>query len=95
MCATDEGFERRLYIIRRRARHAVRRLEIPEQAKFYVPSLSSRTIVYKGMLNARPDRTQFYPDLCDPRGRVGAGPGPLALLDQHLPELGPRASLPL
>jgi glutamate synthase (NADPH/NADH) large chain len=66
MCATDEGFERRLYIIRRRARHDVRRLEIPEKANFYIPSLSSRTIVYKGMLN--PDQmTQFYPDLLDDR----------------------------
>jgi glutamate synthase (NADPH/NADH) large chain len=66
MCATVDGFERRLYIIRRRARHAVRRLEIPEKANFYVPSLSARTIVYKGMLN--PDQmTQFYPDLVDQR----------------------------
>jgi glutamate synthase (ferredoxin) len=66
MCATVDGFERRLYIIRRRARHAVRRLEIPEKANFYVPSLSARTVVYKGMLN--PDQmTQFFPDLCDER----------------------------
>ncbi len=66
MCATDDGFERKLYVIRRRARHAVRRLEIPEKANFYIPSLSARTIVYKGMLN--PDQlAEFYPDLRDQR----------------------------
>jgi glutamate synthase (NADPH) large chain len=63
----DDAFERKLYVIRRRARHAVRRLEVPEKATFYIPSLSARTIVYKGMLS--PDQLDaFYPDLQD--GRV-------------------------
>ncbi|HEY6475723.1 MAG TPA: glutamate synthase large subunit [Polyangia bacterium] len=62
----DEAFERKLYVIRRRARHAVRRLEIPEKASFYMASFSSRTIVYKGMLNC--DQLQsFYLDLQDER----------------------------
>ena len=86
MCTTDEGFERRLYIIRRRARHAIRRLEIPEKANFYVPSLSCKTIVYKGMLNA----DQMSPYLPRPvRSRVESA---LALVHsrfshQHLPDL--------
>jgi glutamate synthase (ferredoxin) len=64
--ADADAFERKLYVIRRRARHAVRRLDIPEKAHFYIPSLSARTIVYKGMLN--PDQlTPFYPDLEDDR----------------------------
>jgi glutamate synthase (NADPH) large chain len=64
--ADDEAFERKLYVIRRRVRHSVRKLDIPEKALFYIPSLSSRTIVYKGMLN--PDQlTPFYPDLQDDR----------------------------
>jgi glutamate synthase (ferredoxin) len=62
----DDTFERKLYVIRRRARHAVRRLEIPEKALFYIPSLSARTIVYKGMLNCD-QLTPFYPDLQDER----------------------------
>ncbi len=62
----DDAFERKLYVIRRRARHAVRRLEIPEKASFYIPSLSSRTIVYKGMLNCD-QLTAFYLDLQDER----------------------------
>ncbi len=64
--ADDDAFERKLYVIRRRARHEVRRLDIPEKAHFYIPSLSARTIVYKGMLN--PDQlTAFFPDLLDKR----------------------------
>ena len=61
-----QAFERKLYVIRRKVRHAVRRSTIPERAHFYIPSLSARTIVYKGMLN--PDQlTPFYPDLQDDR----------------------------
>ncbi len=61
-----DAFERKLYVIRRRARHAVRRLEVPEKATFYIPSLSARTVVYKGMLNCD-QLPQFYPDLRDDR----------------------------
>ena len=62
----DDAFERKLYVIRRRARHAVRRLDVPEKASFYIPSLSARTVVYKGMLNCD-QLPQFYPDLRDDR----------------------------
>ena len=62
----QDAFERKLYVIRRRARHAVRRLDIPEKAGFYISSLSSRTIVYKGMLNCD-QLTAFYRDLQDDR----------------------------
>jgi len=57
----DLNFERKLYVIRRKVRHAARRAGIPS-AHFYIPSLSSRTIVYKGMLNPEQLR-EFYPDL--------------------------------
>ena len=46
-------------------RHSVRKLDIPERALFYIPSLSSRTIVYKGMLNAD-QLGPMFPDLRDP-----------------------------
>jgi len=58
----DDAFERKLYVIRRKARHAVRRSHISERAHFYIPSLSARTIVYKGMLNGD-QLCAFYPDL--------------------------------
>ncbi len=57
-------FERRLYIIRRQAEKAI--AEAYPDETFYIASLSSRTIVYKGMLTAdQIDR--FYPDLRDER----------------------------
>ncbi|MDX6290688.1 MAG: glutamate synthase large chain, partial [Blastocatellia bacterium] len=61
--ATND-FERTLYVIRKRVSQGARR-GIHERGMFYVSSLSSRTIVYKGMLTAGQLRT-FYPDLSDP-----------------------------
>ncbi len=59
------AFERRLYIIRRRMENEIRNSTIPQRGKFYLPSLSCKTIVYKGMLKSD-QVTQFYPDLLDP-----------------------------
>src|ERR1700729_1799180 len=56
----DQGtFERKLYVIRR----VIERAAGPELA---LPSFSSRTIVYKGMLTA-PQLPRYFPDLRDPR----------------------------
>ena len=64
--ASAEAFERKLYIIRKRVEHAVWDSGIEEKALFYVTSLSYRTFIYKGMLNA--DQVErVFPDLCDPR----------------------------
>jgi glutamate synthase domain-containing protein 2/glutamate synthase domain-containing protein 1/glutamate synthase domain-containing protein 3 len=54
-----DAFERKLYVIRRVA-------ELAAGPELVVPSLSSRTLVYKGMLTA-PQLSRFYPDLHDPR----------------------------
>ncbi len=59
------GFERKLYIIRKLAESAVKHSSIPKKEMFYVPSLSSRTLIYKGMLNA-PQVEEYFPDLLDP-----------------------------
>ncbi len=63
--ADEAAFERKLYVIRRLAEKAVSRSSIPGRGAFYVPSLSHKTVVYKGMLNAGQLR-EFYPDLSDP-----------------------------
>jgi glutamate synthase (ferredoxin) len=64
--AADEmAFERKLYIIRRLMEKKVSRSAIPGRTHFYVPSLSYKTIVYKGMLNAGQLR-DFYVDLKSP-----------------------------
>jgi glutamate synthase (ferredoxin) len=58
-------FERKLYIIRKRAEHAVRGSAIAERAFFYLPSLSANTLIYKGMLSA--DQIEgMFPDVTDP-----------------------------
>jgi glutamate synthase domain-containing protein 1 len=61
----QDTFERRLYAIRKRVEQRVRTSGMPESEQFYLPSLSSRTIVYKGML--LPEQIPaFYHDLADP-----------------------------
>src|SRR4051794_32132714 len=62
----EAAFERKLYVIRRRSTRAVRASTIPQCSMFYVSSLSSKTIIYKGMLTAS-QLPSFYPDLTDER----------------------------
>jgi len=45
-------FERRLYVIRKLAEHEIRGSGLKQRKLFYIPSLSSRTLVYKGMLTS-------------------------------------------
>ncbi|BBO70068.1 glutamate synthase [Desulfosarcina alkanivorans] len=59
------SFERRLYLMRKSAERRVHRPVDPEGGLFHIASLSSRTLVYKGMLLAD-QMSAFYPDLCDP-----------------------------
>jgi glutamate synthase (NADPH) large chain len=63
--ADQNAFERKLFVIRKRIEHAVRALKLEDASQFYIPSLSSRTIVYKGMLLAEEVGT-YYQDLQDP-----------------------------
>ncbi len=58
----QDQFERKLFVIRKLVQHALAGEEFGE---FYVPSLSSRTIVYKGLLLAYQIK-EFYPDLANP-----------------------------
>ncbi len=61
----DMAFERKLYVIRRRAEQALRQADVPGGDRCYIASLSHRTIVYKGMLTAT-QLEEFYPELRDP-----------------------------
>jgi len=65
-----EDFERRLYLIRRRVENAVRASRITQRGMFYVPSLSCKTLIYKGMLNAV-QLGAYFPDLVDPELESG------------------------
>jgi glutamate synthase domain-containing protein 2/glutamate synthase domain-containing protein 1/glutamate synthase domain-containing protein 3 len=57
-----DAFERKLYVIRRVAEKAA-------GPDLVIPSFSSRTVVYKGMLTA-PQLMGYYPDLQDPRTKT-------------------------
>ena len=59
LAGDQDAFERKLYVIRRVA-------ELAAGPDLVIPSFSSRTIVYKGMLTA-PQLLGYYPDLQDPR----------------------------
>ncbi|MBI3994848.1 MAG: glutamate synthase large subunit, partial [Nitrospirae bacterium] len=61
---SEAEFERKLYVIRKRIENAVRRSALEGRGNFYIASLSSGTLVYKGLL--LPDQIPlFYPDLAD------------------------------
>jgi glutamate synthase domain-containing protein 2/glutamate synthase domain-containing protein 1/glutamate synthase domain-containing protein 3 len=61
----QDAFERKLYMVRKQAEVAVAESDLKEKGFFYLSSLSSRTIVYKGLLLA-PQITHFYKELSDP-----------------------------
>jgi len=61
----SDTLERKLYIVRKRAEAEVARSSMPNKGDFYLPSLSARTIVYKGLLLA-PQMADFYGELSDP-----------------------------
>jgi glutamate synthase (NADPH/NADH) large chain len=65
-CSTADDFERKLFIIRKRVENAIRDSGLEGSECFYVPSLSARTICYKGMLLAN-QVNSYYPDLNDAR----------------------------
>ena len=92
--ADDLAFDRRLYVARRLVEKAVSRSALPGRGDFYVSSLSCRTIVYKGMLNASQLLT-LLPRHRRPAPRERDRDGPLALLDEHVPVVGARPPVPL
>jgi glutamate synthase (NADPH/NADH) large chain len=61
----EDAFERKLYIVRKRLESEIAASDMADRDMFYVPSLSARTIVYKGLLLA-PQISKFYRELSDP-----------------------------
>ncbi|MFZ2294645.1 MAG: glutamate synthase central domain-containing protein, partial [Polaromonas sp.] len=62
----QDALERKLYVIRKTASAAVQNLKLTHSKEYYVPSMSSRTVVYKGLLLADQVGT-YYRDLTDVR----------------------------
>jgi len=63
--ADDMVFERKLYIIRKRAEKEIRYTDGAGKGVFYISSLSFKTFVYKGMLLTE-QMDDYYPELKDP-----------------------------
>jgi glutamate synthase (NADPH/NADH) large chain len=61
-----DALERKLYIIRKSAGHAIQALRLRHGKEFYVPTMSARTVCYKGMLLAY-QVGEYYLDLKDAR----------------------------
>ncbi|MDE2613646.1 MAG: glutamate synthase subunit alpha, partial [Burkholderiales bacterium] len=61
-----DALERKLYVIRKTASAAIQKLRLTHSREYYVPSMSCRTVIYKGLLLA--DQVgQYYRDLQDAR----------------------------
>ncbi len=65
-CANQNIFERKLFVIRKVIEHSVKQKLNLDYSGFYIPSFSSRTLLYKGMLLAN-QVGNYYPDLQDER----------------------------
>ncbi len=62
----QDALERKLYVIRKTASAAIQHLNLKHGKEYYVPSMSSRTVIYKGLLLADQVGT-YFKDLQDPR----------------------------
>ncbi len=61
-----DALERKLYVIRKTASHAIQRMQLAHGQEYFVPSISVRTVVYKGLLLAS-QVGLYYRDLADTR----------------------------
>src|SRR3546814_18409595 len=77
----QDAFERKLLAIRKQTQNPLaeiaRKQNLPELSPFYMPSFSSRTVVYKGLLLSGPV-ISFYADLVNPLAK-----SPLSLFTQR------------
>ena len=79
--------DRQVFIARKRLEH-----ELPDDQRTYMASLSSRTLVYKGMFTTR-QLADFFPDLNDERVESATGVGAQQIQHQHLPLVAARPSV--
>ena len=90
----EEVFERKLYVVRKRAEREIAESDVEDREMFYIPSLSARTIVYKGLLLA-PQIANFYGELSDPDVTSALCLVHQRFFDEHVSQLATGASLPL
>ncbi len=68
----DMAFERKLYVIRKRAYNEIRNTTMDGAEYWYLASLSAKTIVYKGLLTPE-QLPKYFRDLGDPRATTTLG----------------------
>ncbi|WP_436934855.1 glutamate synthase large subunit [Halovenus marina] len=66
--ASEEGFERNLYVGRRVVENTVEEMDSQGAERFYIVSLDRKTVVYKGLLKAD-QLAAYFPDIADERMR--------------------------
>ena len=64
--SVPDALERKLYVIRKTASHAIQQMKLAHGREYFVPSISVRTVVYKGLLLAN-QVGSYYRDLADTR----------------------------
>ncbi|MFA5971459.1 MAG: glutamate synthase large subunit [Lentimicrobiaceae bacterium] len=63
---SQEDMERKLYIVRKRIENIIRDSDMVQKNMFYIPSLSTKVLIYKGMLTS-PQLGEYFLDLKDER----------------------------
>ena len=63
-CKDEKSFQRKLYVIRKQAHSSLHNKKLADWDDFYIVSLSTRTIIFKGMVLA-PNLSKFYVDFQD------------------------------
>ena len=84
-----EALERQLYIIRKRAFREVRAMDMIESIYFYVCSLSTKVMIYKGQLTSLQVR-EYFLDLADPTYVSHLALVHSRLQHEYISQLGPR-----
>ena len=84
---SQDALERKLYIIRKRAEKIINESELKQKKFFYIPSLSTKVLVYKGMLMSE-QLGEYYLDLKDERLQSAIAPGSFKIQYKHLSKLG-------
>ena len=90
----QDALERKLYVVRKQAEAMIAESDLKEKDFFYIPSLSSRTIVYKGLV-ARSSDHPVLQGTVRSRSDERIVPGAPALFDQYVSELAVGPSVPL
>ena len=83
----QEDLERKLYIIRKLTENAIRKSDLKQKSFFYIPSLSTKVLIYKGMLTSG-QLGEYFLDLNDERTGKCYCACTFTVQHQHLSKLG-------